>query len=70
MYRPTSRSSVDRYIGHYVGRYSVDRFRSTDISGEVFSCRSSIDLQIDRQSVEIASVVCRQCVGESSVEYR
>lgn len=26
--------------------------------------------QINQQSIKIASVVCRQCIGESSVEYR
>ena len=29
-----------------------------------------VSQQIDRQSVKIASVVCQQCIGESSVEYR
>ena len=40
---------------------------STDI---LFKWCFPIGQQINRQSVKIASVVCRQCIGESSVECR
>ena len=63
MYRPTSRSTVDQYTGRYAGRYSVQ-------SRVVFCCHSRIGRQIDQQSVEIASVVCRQYIDELSVEYQ
>ena len=73
MYRPTSGSTVDQYIGCYVSRYSVDsqprcqpRVDTPSIdqhlSWESFSCRSSVGQQI-------ASVACRQCIGESLVKY-
>ena len=63
MYRPISRSTVDRHIGRYVGRESVD------ITAE-WCLPVGRDRQIDRQSVVISSLVCWQCIGESSVEYR
>ena len=36
----------------------------------VFCCHSRIGRQIDQQSVEVASEVCQQYIGELSVEYR
>ena len=65
--------TVDQYIGCYVGQHLVDSqprcqssicWVSTDILVKWFL----VGQQIDRQSVKIASVVCRQC--ELSVEYR
>ena len=46
-------------------RLNIDRH----LGRVVFCCRSHIGWQIDQQSVEIASVVCQQYIGELSVEY-
>ena len=47
-------------------RLSIDRY----LGRVVFCCHSRIGRQIDQQSVEIASVVCQQYIGELSVEYQ
>ena len=68
--------TVDWCIGCYVGQHLVDSrprcqssicWVSTDI---LVKWCFLVGQQINQQSVKIASVVCRQCIGESSVEYR
>ena len=44
---------------------SIGQVFNQYLSRVVFSCRS----RNDQQSVEIALVVCRQCIGQSLVKY-
>lgn len=68
--------TVDGNIGCNVGQHLVNSWPrcqsstgwvSTDI---VVKWCFPVSQQINRQSVKIASVVCQQCIGESSVEYQ
>ena len=67
-----SRSIYQPLCWPILGRESVEYRLSIDryLGRVVFCCRSRIGRQIDQQSVEIASVVCRQYIGELSVEYQ
>ena len=71
--------------GRYLGRYISTEYRSPFVGRVAGEYRSSIDRyigdvstdhwitfgrEIDRQSVAIASAVCRQYIGEPSVKYR
>ena len=64
IYQPLCWPILGRECVEY--RLSIDRY----LGRVVFCCHSRIGRQIDQQSVEIASVVCQQYIGELSVEYQ
>jgi len=81
MYRLTSQLTADRYfsclmsadhtrsaLNQDVGQKLVEYRPSINpyLCQVVFSCRSHNGQQL----VKIALVVCRQCIGESSVKYQ
>ena len=57
-----TRSALDQDVSQKLVEYwpSINQY----LSRVVFSCRS----RYDQQSVEIALVVCRQCIGQSLVK--
>lgn len=63
-YRPICRLILGWESVEY--RPSIDGY----LGQEVFSCHCRISRQINQQLVEIALVVCRQRIGELSIEYQ
>ena len=70
-WRSIPRLNINQGIGQYVDRLLLDQ-RPTVGCGSLATStdnQSTIGGEIDRLSIAVTSVVCRQCIGETSVTY-